>query len=463
MRPPSYATESWNLRGLAASGALVQDTPPLEMLNAKCTDKIPAMKMKPPRRVTFRTGLMLLAAATGWAGQELRLSDLVAEALANNREIAAAQKRYEAARQRPSQASSLPDPMFSPGWTSNGNPLPGAQLGVSPTSAIGFMVTQEVPYPGKRRLRGEIAAKDAEAEFQTYQTAQLNVLSRVKQAYYRLSYDCSAIPVLERNRTLLERLLKITEVRYSVGRAAQQDVFKTQTQVSILESRVIQLERDKAARSAELNMLLNRRPGQLVDRPPELQAKQSVQSLDELFAFASRQAPMLTRDQRMIERSELAVNLAHKDYFPNFAISGGYFNQGSMSPMYQGRLDITVPIYYRRKQSAALTEQTQMLAQARRSYEATNQNLHFQIQDEFLAAEASWKLLQLYASTTVPQASLALESSMSSYESGTVDFLSVLTNYMSVLEFELNYYEELRNYYLSLSRIEEMVGAPVVP
>lgn len=134
-----------------------------------------------------------------------------------------------------------------------------------------------------------------------------------------------------------------------------------------------------------------------------------------------------------------------------------------MSPMYQARVDITLPLYYRRKQHAALTEQTQMLAQARRSYEATNQNLHFQIQDEFLAAEASWKLLQLYSSTTVPQASLALESSMSSYETGTVDFLSVLTNYMSVLEFELNYYEELQNYYMSLSRIEEMIGAPVLP
>ena len=408
-------------------------------------------------------GLIWLATSALATAQQLRLDDLVAEALANNPQIQAAQKAYEAARQRPSQVSSLPDPMFSPGWTSNGNPLPGAQLGVSPTAAIGFTVSQELPYPGKRKLRGEIAGKDAEAEFQTYQATQLSVVSRVKQAYYRLSYDHSAIPVLERNRTLLDRLLRITEARYSVGRAAQQDVFKTQTQISILESRVIQLQRDQAAREAELNALLNRRPGQPFGQPPELEAKQSVRSLDELFALASKQSPMLTRDQRMIERSELAVNLAHKDYFPDFTLSGGYFNQGSMSPMYQAQIGITIPLYYGRKQRAALTEQTQMLAQARRSYEATNQNLHFQIQDEFLAAEASWKLLQLYSNTTVPQASLALESSLSSYETGTVDFLSVLTNYMSVLEFELNYYDELQNYYLSLSRIEEMIGAPVVP
>jgi len=91
-------------------------------------------------RAAVRTSLILMVAITA-VGQELHLNDLVAEALANNPEIQAAQKGYEAARQRPSQVSSLPDPMFSPGWTSNGNPLPGAQLGVSPTSSIGFMVT----------------------------------------------------------------------------------------------------------------------------------------------------------------------------------------------------------------------------------------------------------------------------------------------------------------------------------
>ena len=93
--------------------------------------------MGPPRMgaaAAFRTRLVLRLAAPPAIGQELRLNDMIAEARANNREIAAAQKRYEAARQHPSRASSLPDPLFSPDWTSNGNPLPGAQLGVSPMS-----------------------------------------------------------------------------------------------------------------------------------------------------------------------------------------------------------------------------------------------------------------------------------------------------------------------------------------
>jgi outer membrane protein TolC len=411
---------------------------------------------------TQTIGLLWLATAAA-SGQELRLEDLVPEAVANNREILAAQKSYEAARQRPSQASSLPDPMFSPGWTSNGNPLPGAQLGTSPTSAIGFIVTQELPYPGKRKLRGEISGKEADAEFQSYQSVQLSVISRLKQAYYRLAYDYAALGVVERNRTLLDRLLSITETRYSVGRAAQQDAFKTQTQISLVEGKRIQLQRDRAAREAEINSILNRRPGQRLGSPAELKPQEFAHSLEELYGLASKQSPILTRDQKMIERTELTVNLAHKEYFPDFAVSGGYFNQGSMSPMYQFRLDITLPVYYQRKQRAALTEQAQMLSQARRTYEATNQTLHFQIQDQFLLVQASWRLLRLYSDTTVPQASLALESSLSSYEAGTVDFLSVLTNYISVLDYEMNYYDEVQNYYMALAQLEEMTATALIP
>jgi len=53
---------------------------------------------------------------------------LVREALQNNREIP---------RQRPSGASSLPDPTVSLGCTSNGSPLPGGGLGSNPTGNAG--------------------------------------------------------------------------------------------------------------------------------------------------------------------------------------------------------------------------------------------------------------------------------------------------------------------------------------
>ena len=386
------------------------------------------------------------------------LRELASEAIKSNPEIVAAQKSYEAARQRPTQESSLPDPMISLGYVSVGNPLPGAGLGSQVLSNIGVMYSQELPYPGKLRLKGEIASKEAEAGFQQYQAVQLGVLSRLKQAYYRLQYTYAASDLLIRNRDLLNKLVSVTEARYSVGKAAQQDVFKAQTEVSILETRLVKLQQERLSSEAEINSILNRRPETPVRRPEDVKPKELTATLEELYATAAQNSPMLRRDQKMIERSELAVNSARKEYYPDVTLSGGYFNQGGMAPMYQFQASFKVPIYFWRKQRAGVNEQVSMLSEARRTYEATDQTLHFRIKDDYSMAQASSRLMKLYTQTVVPQGNSALESSLSTYETGAVDFLSVLTNFTTVLDYEMNYYDEALNYELALSRLEEMTG-----
>ncbi len=171
---------------------------------------------------------------------------------------------------------------------------------------------------------------------------------------------------------------------------------------------------------------------------------------------------MLRRDEKMIQRSELAVNMARKEYYPDFTLNGAYYNMGGMAPMYMFRADFKIPLYYFRKQRAAVTEQSQTLAQSRKTYEATNQGIHYRIQDDYSMAETASQLVKLYDQAVIPQASMALESSLSSYETGMVDFLTVFMNYTTVVEYQMNYYDELQNFYLALARLEEMTGRPLV-
>ena len=400
----------------------------------------------------------ILALVTPAVAQRVQVDDLVRQALESNPEILAAQKRYEAARQRPVQASALPDPMISPGYNSNGAPWPGALLGTEPTSNIGIMMSQEIPYPGKRKLAGSIASKEAEAEFEAYQQVQLAVMSRLKQAYHRLAFTYSALEVLERNLALLRKLHGIGEIRYSVGKTEQQDVLRSQTQMALLETRRIPLEREIRAREAEINSLLNHAPGTPLGRPVDLAPLVLTASLEELYAAAKENSPMIRRDEKMIQRSELAVNAARKEYYPDITLNGGYYNMGRMPDMYMFRADIKVPLYWFRKQRPNVTEQANELVQARRTLQATTHNLEFRIQDDYSMAEAALKLVTLYRETVIPQASLTLESSLSSYETGKVDFLTVLSNYITILEYEMNYYEQLQNAYLALARLEEMTG-----
>src|SRR6516164_3596102 len=245
----------------------------------------------------------LASAALGQAAEPVRLNDLIREALARNPEVLAAQKRYQAARQRPSQENSLPDPTLSLGYSSNGGPLPGQGLGVEPTSNVGFMVSQEIPYPGKRKLRGNIAAKEADAEFQQYLAIQLNVRSRVTQAFHRLYHAYAVLGILSEGKELLSEVIRVSEARYSAGKAAQQDVLKAQTQLSILEARIAEKQQDRDTSQAEIISLLNRKPGTPVGVPGDSESAPLPLTVEELLAKAAATSPDLNRAQEMIQRN----------------------------------------------------------------------------------------------------------------------------------------------------------------
>jgi outer membrane protein TolC len=395
------------------------------------------------------------------APARLSLDEVVAEALARNPEISAAQRRHDAALQRPAQERSLPDPMISAGYAASGNPLPGAGLGTEPTANIGVMVSQELPYPGKRDLRASMASREADAEFQQIAAARLSVTSRVKQAYYRLAYTYAVGDVLTRNRDLLDTLLKVSENRYAVGQAAQQDVIKAQTQLSILELQLERIRQERATREGDLNALLARPAATPVGQPDDLRLTAFDVSLDSLVTLANAHAPMLRRDQIMIDRSQLSVDAARRDYKPDFAVTGGYYYMGAMPPMYEFRVDVKVPLQ-RARRAAAVAEQLSTVEQARSTYDSTRLGLQGRVQEDYQMASTSVRLARLYRDTVLPQARLALESSMASYQTGAVDFLSVLTNFGTVLEYEMTYFDELTSYHTAVSRLEEMTGTPVV-
>lgn len=401
---------------------------------------------------------MLIALA--YAQEQIVTVDaLVAEALGKSPEIQAAQKRVEAARLKPSQVSSLPDPMVSLTSNSVKYPLPGFGVGREVIANIGVMASQGIPAPGKLKLRADLAYKDAEIERQQFHSVELSIATRVKTAYYKLAYVQAARRTLEKNRELLQQILRVTEARYTVGKAAQQDLFKAQMQLSILETKVLRMQQDARMAQQEIGAVLGRT---FRDSASELKAFAFLDTLDELARAADVHSPMLARERKSIQKMEVAVNLARKDYQPDYTFSAGYYNMGLMAPMFMLRADISLPAFYFRKQRPAVAEAVTNVREARYAYQAANQELRLKVQDDYLAATTADKLLRIYSETVIPQAGLALESSLASYETGAVDFLSVLSNFTSVLEFEMNYIEELRNLYLAAVRLEESTGKKLV-
>jgi outer membrane protein, heavy metal efflux system len=411
----------------------------------------------------MRYRFWFLIAAAGLSARAQSLDSLVEEALRSNREILAAQKKYEAARQRPSIAGALPDPMLSLGYSASGGPWPGSGLGKEPMANAGLMVSQEMPFPGKRKLREEIAGKEADAEFQQYLAVRLSVVGRLKMAWHEMHHAIVGEDVVRRYQEILRNFLRVAEARYSVGRAAQQDIFKAQTQFAIFETQLLRWRQERAARQAQINGLLNRPPATPIRVPLEIEPGELRVTEEQLLDYARTHAPMIAKEQKMIERGELSANLARKEYYPDYTVAGGYFNQGSMPPMWQFRVDFKLPGSFWRKQRSLVNEQTFMASEARHNYESASVTLRSRINEEYTLAATARKLMDLYARAVIPQAKLALESSVASYETGSLDFTALFMNFQTVVEYELMYHEEMMRFHLALARLEEMTGMEIKP
>ena len=254
------------------------------------------------------------------------------------------------------------------------------------------------------------------------------------------------------------KLSQISEARYRVGKGIQQDVLKSQVEISRIEQRLTVLEQQYKTAQVRLNTLLNREPEAPLPPPTGLNNPKLDYSLDQLYQLAKEKDTGLQREQRMIERNQLAINLAQRDYYPDFSVAYMYQQRPLMPDMKGVTVTANIPIFYRTKQREAVLEATENKVSSERSKDNRQTELFFAVKEQFLLAKSSERLFQLYSQGVVPQSSLALESSMSSYQVGNVDFLSILSNFTTVLDYEVEYYRELANYNMALARLEPLVG-----
>lgn len=390
------------------------------------------------------------------SGDVVRLEELTREALEKNPAIKRAWWRVQALRARVPQARSHPDPVVSAGWM--GNITPFSTQTRDPSSFRSISAMQEIPFPGKLRLRGQVADREAEAAWWDYENTRRRVVAEVKAAYYDYFYYQKATEITLKDKDLLEKLTRIAEVRYKVGQGIQQDVLKARVELSLLLQRLTVLEQQEKTARVRLNTLLFRHPEASLPPAAPFEQADFTYTLESLYDRARKNDPELKREERMIERSQYAVNLARKDYAPDLRVGYMYQQRPLMPDMHGFTFGINIPIFYKTKQREGVIEATEELIGARRGLDNRQTNLYFEVKEQYLAAKASGELARLFSQAIVPQSSLALESSMSAYEVGKVDFLTLLENFITVLDYEVNYYRELTNYQMALARLEPLVG-----
>ena len=391
--------------------------------------------------------------------QVLLLDDVIQEALEKNPEAQSALHTINALQRRVPQVRSLPDPMVSVGWA--GNLAPFSLQHADPSSYRGVTVSEQFPYPGKLKLRGEIASKEADAAQADYEAIRRRVSAEVKAAYYDYFYFDRAIQTTERNKELLEKLSKIAEARYRVGKAMQVDVLRSQVEISLLIEKLTVLEQQRATAQARLNVFMVRSPESLLPPAAEVEPSTIHYSLDEMYALAADHDTAVLRNKTMVERGHLGVALAQREYRPDIGVSYMYQQRSALPDMNGVTVSVNIPVFYKSKQRQGVAEASEDLMSAEKMRDNRLNEVKFELKQQYLGAKASERLLTLYSKGVVPQSSLALESSMASYQVGSVDFLSLLANFTTLLNYETDYYRQLADYQTALARIEVLTGSDV--
>ena len=119
------------------------------------------------------------------AGAPTSLRDLVQEAEQKNPQIAAAFHGWQASRNVPKQVSALPETQVSVQQFSVGSPRPFSGYSNSDFAYIGFGASQDIPYPGKRLLRAQVAEHEADSMEAQTDSVRRMVVGSLKMVYFK--------------------------------------------------------------------------------------------------------------------------------------------------------------------------------------------------------------------------------------------------------------------------------------
>lgn len=364
--------------------------------------------------------------APGPAADDPVLASLIEEAMQKRPELLQAQALTRAERERVPQARALPDPVLSLGIQNDG--FKSIEIGKMETSYYSIGASQTLPWFGKRGLRAEVAdlqARQAEAD---QARARLSVEAEVRRAYLDLLLARDELKLLARLEALWIQSEGLARTRYEAGQGAQSDILRAQLERSRLKQRRWVLEAEERRRREALNRACVRP----LDAPVE--TTRSLRDLpdpelpdrEQALADAEARSPELARALAAGQQAERRLDLARKDYFPDFTVSAGVMPRGALDPMWQAGLSFSIPLWAGSKQSRAVAENESRSQAGLQGADAVRQLLRLRVEERLAVLSGLLETNRLYRAGILVQSDATTSSTLAQYRVGRVTFASVL-------------------------------------
>lgn len=384
-------------------------------------------------------------------GDEATLQDYIVYAGLNNPGLTAAFKRFKAAWEKIPQAESLPDPTFE-------------YMYAFEMETSRFELTQMFPWFGKLALEGDMAYREAEAEYENFLSKKNDLIYEVKEAYFEYYYLGRSIEITEENLKLLQYLEGIARTRYENGLAEQESLIRIQVEIGTLDDQVRTLKDMGNPTVAKLNAILGRPSYASIPRPKTVPEGGIGKSDEELLKTLEENNPMIRSMSLMANMKKISIERAKKEYYPDIGFGLRLETAGSAmgsDESVMASVMINVPIRYA-KYNAAVGE-----AEANRE-KAVNDLVELRNRSASELAMAlylyrdSERRIDLYKGTLIPKAEQSLKVTEESFVSGKSSSLDLVDAERALLEFQLSYERALVDYAVSTAKVEMLTADGIV-
>ncbi len=344
------------------------------------------------------------------------------QVIEQNQDVLAARKEWEAAAERIRATRSFDDPMVGVDF------MRMDSTGFDDVDETEFMVSQRLPWFGKRRARTDAATLLADASGFRYLEVIRNTHAEVTQTYWNLWLARRALAINEENRELLHAFSRIAKARYESGVGIQADMLKAQVTLAELDSALAELRADADIAEAKVNRLLSLPAGTEHVLPDEPELPVLRWTLDEAYESARLYCCILMSYLLEWEAREALIREARLEYRPDIEFRVAARRQSGRNSIneYDTGIAINVPWLWRGKYRAGIHEAEQERERAEAAFRAETDMTFLETKEAHAGASAAWETVNLFEESVLPRSRELLQSTKAAYENGETGFLDLI-------------------------------------
>lgn len=407
----------------------------------------------------FKSLVLLSTLFTGLCYAEALTPEMVLhEVYKSNSELAAVKASAEAEQKLISSEFSLSSPRLGFMRETDMNFM---QMEKGPMSS--WSISQELKFPTKYFSLGNIQKTKTKRSFHKLRYKLLAVRANSLTIYFRYYSVSRVLDLLFAQRETLREIARIAEARRSAGTVPQQDEMKAHVEQTKLENQILLQQQELLESRFALNALLNR-PAHVEVAVSKTDFKISKDAkLSEDFSLLSFESSHLLKgEQTLVEEAVLKKSLAKMNYLPDFMLSYKQaFGGNHPSSARSIGIEMTLPLWFFSKETSEVSSAVFQEVAAKRRLDSQKRNLDSTIQSLKSKVKTLAKLLEIYETALIPQATSTLNSSRSAYSTGKVGFQELLDAERTLYSTRIEYYESFSKYIEALTSLEREAGVSV--